>query len=82
MTLQLRQLVRLHPDAHRILPGAEDLNARYSGYARQFVDEIDVGVVRQERAVVGALGRIEIDEHQRRVLRFLYGHAGGVHLGG
>ena len=45
---QLRQLVRLHPQPHRVLARAEDLNAADAGNAGQLIVEVDVGVVRQE----------------------------------
>ena len=57
--VQLRQLIRLHPDAHRVLPRAENLIWRYPGHARQFVHQVDVGVIRQEHVVVRALRRIK-----------------------
>src|ERR1051326_5241011 len=42
---ELRELVRLHPEPHRVLTGAEDLDVADSRNARQLIDEIDVSVV-------------------------------------
>ena len=51
---QLRQLVGLDPQPHRVLAGAEDLDAADAGNARQLIVEVDVGVVGQELRVVDA----------------------------
>ena len=73
---ELRQLVGLHPEPHRVLARAEDLDVGNAGNARDLVDQIDVRVIGEEDVVVGALRRIERDEEQRRGRRFLHGHAG------
>ena len=79
--LQLRQLVRLHPQAHGILARAKYLNDAHALHASQRVVQIDVGVVGEEICVVGALRRIEGHQHQRREHRFLHCNAvvGDVH---
>src|SRR5204863_7752876 len=41
-----------------------------AGYARQLVDQVNVSVVRQKNSIVGPLGRIQRDQHQRRVVDF------------
>ena len=73
--LQLRQLVGLHPEAHGVLAGAEHLNRADALHASQLVIQVDVGVVGQEPGVIGALGRVQGDQHQRRKHRFLNGDA-------
>ena len=64
--VQGRQPVGPHPDAHGILARAEDRDAGDAGYARELVVDVDVGVVGQERGVIGPLGRIERDDHEGR----------------
>ena len=54
---QAGQPVRIHPNAHGIRPGAEDLHLSNAGDARQRVLQIDGGVVGQEDVVVGAVGQ-------------------------
>src|SRR5581483_5672278 len=56
---QFRELIRLHPKAHRILAGAEHLHIADAGDARQLIVEVYVRVVGQELRIVGSLGRIE-----------------------
>ena len=63
---ELGQLIRLHPQAHGVLAGAEYLHVADAGDARQLIVQIDVGVVGQKLRVVGAVRRIEADHHQRR----------------
>ena len=79
--LELRQLVGPHPQAHGILSGAEDLNRADSLHARQRIGQVDIGVVRQEPVVMGALGRVEGNQHQRGQRRLLDGDAviGDIH---
>ena len=48
------QLVRVHPDAHGILAGAEDRDVAHARQPRELVLQIDDAVVRQEQAVVAA----------------------------
>ena len=50
--VELRELVKLDPVPDRILAGPEDGRARDPGHARQLVEYVDVGVVREEGAVV------------------------------
>ena len=49
---KLRQLIRLHPDAQRILSRPKHLDARHALHASHCVDKIDVRVVREERAII------------------------------
>ncbi len=60
------QLVRIHPDAHRIGAGAEHLDAADAGQARQSVDQVDRRVIAQEKAVIFAFGRFQRDDLQNR----------------
>ena len=48
VTPRLASCVRIHPDAHGILAGAEYLTLRHARQARQRVIQVDVGVVGQE----------------------------------
>ncbi len=54
--LQLGQLIGLHPEAHGVLAGAEDLNGADALHAGERVVQVDVGVVGQELRVIGAIG--------------------------
>src|SRR6266849_6774445 len=58
---QFCQLVGLHPQAHRILAGAEDLDIANTGRTCDGVMEIDVGIVGQKLCIVGAVRRIQAD---------------------
>ena len=51
------QLLRVEPDAHGVLAGAEDDDVADAGQPRQLVLEADRGVVRQIEAVVAAVRR-------------------------
>ena len=68
---QLRQLIGLHPQPHRILADAEDLGLAHAVQARDRVLEVDVGIVGQEVRIVSAMRRIQGDQHQRSGGRFL-----------
>src|SRR5260370_752638 len=58
---QFCQLVGLHPQAHRILAGAEDLDIANTGRTCDGVMEIDVGIVGQKLSIVRAVRRIQAD---------------------
>ena len=75
------ELVRFYPQTHGVLAGTEYLHVGNSGYARQLVDQVNVSVVRQKNSVVGPLGRIQRDQHQRRGRRFLHRDAVVIHVG-
>ena len=77
---ELGQLVGLHPDAQRVL-AAEDLHARDARDARQFVLQIDDGVIGEKVGAVFVARRRQADQHQRRRQRLLHGEAGRVYLG-
>ena len=53
--VELGQLVGLHPDAHGILPGAEDRAPGDARHPAQRVAEVDVGVVGQKLGVAACL---------------------------
>lgn len=65
--IELGQLVGLYPNAHRILPGAEDLHLRYARHPAQRVAEVDVGVVGEEVRVTCAVGRVKRHENEIRL---------------
>ena len=52
------QLARIHPDAHGVVAGAEDLDAADAGQARERVDEVDRRVIAHEERVIFVVGRI------------------------
>ena len=66
---ELGEQIRLHPDPHRVVGGAEDEDLADAGDAQQRVDDVDVGVVAEEQRVVRALGREQRDRHQRQAGR-------------
>ncbi len=78
--VQLRQLVRLDPYAHRVLARAKHQHARDSIHTCQFIGQVDVRIVRQENVVVRTVRRINRDDHQRRRERFLHDHARCIHF--
>ena len=62
---ELCKLVGLHPQAHCILARAENLHVADSRDAGELIIQIDVGVVGEELRVVGAVRRIQTDNHER-----------------
>ncbi len=69
------QLVRLHPQPHRVSSGTKHLNTADSLHSAQLIVKIDVGVIRQELRIVDTAGRVEADQHQRRSGCLLHRHA-------
>ena len=63
---EIGQRVRIHPDAHGVLAGAEDRYRSDARQARQRIVQIDVGVIGQKDIVVGPVGRRQREQHQRR----------------
>ena len=53
------QKVRVQPNAHGVLTGAEHRHVADAGKATQFVLHVDDGVVRQEQAVEAAVRRVQ-----------------------
>ena len=66
------QLLRIEPDADRVLAGAEHGDAADAVEARDLVEQVDGGVVRQKQAVVAAVGRGQRHDLEDRG-RFLVG---------
>ena len=77
---QLGQEVRLHPDAHGIVAGAEDDDLAHARDPVERVDDVDGGVVGQEQGVVGGLGRVHGDEHEGHARGLADDHAVLVHI--
>ena len=73
------QLVRIEPDPHRILAGAEHRDVADAGQPRQLVLDVDGGVVAQEQAVVGRFRRRQRHEQQDRRRLLLDGDALVLH---
>src|SRR6476660_6855436 len=53
---KLRELIRLDPQAHRVLASAENLHIPYSRHACQWIEEINVAVIGEKGSVVAAFG--------------------------
>src|SRR5207247_2219280 len=53
---QLRQLVRLYPEPHGILPRAENLGLAHTVQACDGIIEVDKGVVGKEFCITSAVG--------------------------
>ena len=79
---QVGKQVGSHPQAHGVLPGAEDGDAGDSGHAGHLVVDVDVAVVGQEDVVVGPVGGKEGEHDQRRRRRLLHRDALVDHVGG
>ncbi len=73
------ELLRIEPDAHRILAGAEHVDVADPGQSRQFVLEIDGGVIGEIEAVVAAVRRRQGDEQQDRGRALLHRDALRLH---
>ena len=58
------QQVRVEPNAHGVLAGAEDSHRANAGKASYFVLYADDGVIRQKQAVVAAVRRDQRDEFE------------------
>ncbi len=54
-----------HPEAHGVLTGAEDGDARDTGHAGHLVVDVDVGIIGQKNVVVGPVGGKE-GKHDER----------------
>src|SRR5215472_2277347 len=62
---ELGQLVRLDPQPHRVLTRSENLHLADSVGTRDGINQVDEGIVGQESSVVGAVGRVKGQQHQR-----------------
>ena len=69
------ELVRIEPDAHRVLAGAELFDFADAGQTRQLIHQIDGGVVGQIEAVAAFVGRGQDHEQKRRGRTFFDRHA-------
>src|SRR5208337_2118612 len=78
---QLRQLIGFHPQPHRVLADAVDLNLSYTVRAGNRLLEIDIAVVGQELRVVRPLWRIQRDQHHRRGQGLLHVNTDLIDLG-
>ena len=63
---QGRHLLRLDPDAHRVIQGPELVGLTYPRHPRQLVLHIDGGEIGQEEGFLAVVGRKNID-HQQQV---------------
>ena len=79
--VQLRELIRFHPQPHRILSRSENLGLTNAIRARDGVVQIDVGVIGEKRRVASAVRRVDSDQHQRSGGRLLDRHTVSIHLG-
>ena len=77
---KFRQLIRLDPNAHRVLARAENRNARDPLHACELVVQINVRVIGEKDVVVAALRRIQGEHDQRRGCRFLHRDAELVYV--
>ena len=62
---QFRKLVRLYPQPHRILAGSEYLHVPNTGQAGERIIEVDISVIGKESRVIGAVRRVESEQHKR-----------------
>src|SRR5258707_18315 len=79
---QLRKMVRLDPEPHRILGCPENLRVSDAGQAPDGIVQVDVGVVGQKLGVPGALRGIQADKHEWRGCGFLHRYAVVIYIGG
>ena len=79
---EARHLLRVEPDAHRVVARAEDGDVGDAGQALELVDDVERGVVREEQRVALVVGRDQ-RHHQQDVERaLLHDHAVAAHLVG
>ena len=78
---ELRQLVRIHPEPHRILACAENDRLADAVQARDGIIQVDVGVVGKIGSIVRTMWRINGDQHERSGGRLLEGDTVAVHFG-
>ena len=60
------QQVRLDPDPHRVVAGAEDARFADAGHAVERVEDVDVRVVGEEQRVVAVVRRHQRDDQHRQ----------------
>ena len=76
------EAIRIEPDAHAELAGAEHLRAAHAWNARELVLHAQVGVVREIEVVVALVGRDEVHDHDEVGRRLLGDDADALHFGG
>ena len=79
--LPRRQLVRIDPDPHAVLAGAEDLHAADARDLGELVLHLEVGEVRQIEHVVAVVRRDEMRDQQEVGRRLLRRHADALDVG-
>ena len=70
-----RDLVRVEPDAHRIVAAAENLHLADAGQASQFILDLDIGVVAQVERIIFPVRREQLDHHEKGRRLLLRRHA-------
>ena len=60
-----RELLRIEPDAHRVIAGAEYEHLPHAGNALQRVLDVKYGVVAQVQLVIAAVGRDDMHDHRQ-----------------
>ena len=73
-------LVRIDPNAHRVVPAAEQSYLADAGQACEFVLDLDVGVVAQVERIVAAVRRVRRDHDGKGRGLLLRGHAERDHF--
>ena len=76
------QPLQIQPDPHGVVLRAEWRDLAHPWQAGQSVADVDGDVVRQEQAVIGALGRLQRDDLEDGGGRRFDLHAALLHLGG
>jgi hypothetical protein len=76
------QHVRLQPDPHRVVAGAEVADISDPLHAQERVVDVDQRVVREESRIVAPVRRIQRHDHQRERERLLDRDAERAHVGG
>ena len=79
---QRLQLVGKHPDAHRVVRGAEGVDLAEAGHTQERVVDVDGGVVAEKVLAVRTVRRIEREDEKRRRDRFAHREAQRLHLRG
>ncbi len=69
--LQLREAVGPQPDAHGVVLGAEDLHVGGARHALHLVEHVERRVVRGEKVVAAAVGRVHRDHLEERLRALL-----------
>ncbi len=77
---ELREAVRLQPDADRVVLGAEYLCYRHAGDAANLVHHVDERVVADEQLIAAAVRRLDADDQQDGGREFLDLHALAAHF--